>query len=328
MRISCRAAGMTSLVQNHRAKIAANAHRNRHCIAEARAGCYTLPMPSEVSRGSQAQPIPSGASWAMMSGRTAKCGFVWHAHACAEVFLISSGYCHWRIGEAEGVISAPAGFVVGPGVPHVFWTDGFLPDGQVLGIHLWWFDPALLTALRGVAPELHDLEPLLGGMRRGLRCTPEAVTRALALGTPITGLAGVARTMELLACLAPGAEPVAEYDSVSDYDQQDLDRLSQVEGWMRARFREPLTLPQTAAACGLGVTTLNRLLKRHLRTTFLAYLSDLRLVEAVDRFRHSPATMLDIALDCGFGSVATFNRRFREAHGVSPQEWRREHTGR
>ena len=138
----------------------------------------------------------------------------------------------------------------------------------------------------------------------------------------------MARTIELLARLAPGAATVADHDSISDYDQHDLERLSQVEGWMRARFREPLTLPQTAAACGLGVTTLNRLLKRHLRTTFLAYLSDLRLSEAVDRLRHSPATMLDIALDCGFGSVATFNRRFRETHGVSPQEWRRDHSTR
>lgn len=38
-------------------------------------------------------------------------------------------------------------------------------------------------------------------------------------------------------------------------------------------------------------------------------------------------TVLDIALDCGFGDVSNFNRAFRSGFGASPSEYRRQQGG-
>jgi len=47
-----------------------------------------------------------------------------------------------------------------------------------------------------------------------------------------------------------------------------------------------------------------------------------RLREAAVRLVAEPGTVLDIALDCGFGDVSNFNRAFRTEFGMSPRAYR------
>ena len=47
-----------------------------------------------------------------------------------------------------------------------------------------------------------------------------------------------------------------------------------------------------------------------------------RLREAAMKLAAEPGTVLDIALDCGFGDVSNFNRAFRTEFGMSPRAYR------
>ena len=53
------------------------------------------------------------------------------------------------------------------------------------------------------------------------------------------------------------------------------------------------------------------------------YLLRLRLRRAATRLLLEPTTILDIALDSGFGDVSNFHRAFRAEFGVSPRTYRR-----
>ena len=53
------------------------------------------------------------------------------------------------------------------------------------------------------------------------------------------------------------------------------------------------------------------------------YVLRARLREVAIRLLESPAKILDIALDCGFGDVSNFNRAFRSEFRQSPREYRR-----
>ena len=52
------------------------------------------------------------------------------------------------------------------------------------------------------------------------------------------------------------------------------------------------------------------------------YVLRLRLREAAMRLAAEPAKIIDIAFDCGFGDLSSFNRAFRAEFGVSPRAYR------
>jgi AraC-like DNA-binding protein len=81
-----------------------------------------------------------------------------------------------------------------------------------------------------------------------------------------------------------------------------------------------------AARVGVPEYRLRRLINQRLgHRNFAAYLNGFRLAE-VKAALADPAQrdvpILTIALDAGFGSLAPFNRAFRDAEGMTPSDYR------
>lgn len=90
------------------------------------------------------------------------------------------------------------------------------------------------------------------------------------------------------------------------------------------RFREPLTLPDLAAGVGLSPFHLHRLFKSETGQTPAAYLHRVRLEHAAHLLVVLPdAPLLQVAIDSGFSSAATFARAFRARFGRSASDYRR-----
>jgi AraC family transcriptional regulator len=53
------------------------------------------------------------------------------------------------------------------------------------------------------------------------------------------------------------------------------------------------------------------------------YVMRIRLRRAAARLLGEQTSVLEIALDCGFGDVSNFNRSFRAEFGMSPRAFRR-----
>ena len=89
---------------------------------------------------------------------------------------------------------------------------------------------------------------------------------------------------------------------------------------------EDLSAHRVAAHCGLSVDHFNRLFLEHTGFTLMAYIRYLRLNwRARVYLRNRPKmSILQIAYECGFDSLRTFNRVFKRLSGSSPTEWRKE----
>ena len=103
-------------------------------------------------------------------------------------------------------------------------------------------------------------------------------------------------------------------------------RLATLMADERLYRTETLAIAALAARLGVPEYRLRRLINRHLgHRNFAAYLNGLRL-EEVRAALADPAQrevpILTIALDSGFGSLAPFNRAFREAEAMTPTEYR------
>ncbi len=132
--------------------------------------------------------------------------------------------------------------------------------------------------------------------------------------TPHAAPAAAASAKYAKSSLAPGlAEAIA----------------ARLEAAMRADqpyLENDLTLPDLAARVGSTPHQLSQVLSTHIGLSFFEYVNRLR-IEAVKatlaRPQASGRPLLEIALECGFGSKTAFNDAFKRATGMSPSAYRR-----
>ena len=278
---------------------------------------------------SQTSPITSDRSFVVQHGVSARWGYSVHAHPCFELIHIPRGHGQAVVGDHQDSFLPGDLFLLAPGLPHSFFTDGYLPDNKALELQVLYFMPEMVDVQR--VPELESLSPLLARARRGLRFRGPAVDEVSdrlreMRSTEVTALT-VALALRALDRLAREEQvaPLADHETSSRFRGEEMVRLDAVRALLRRRFREPLTLDEVAREAGMSASTLNHLLHKYAQTTFLAYLTDLRLDEARRLLRDTEQDITAIAFDSGFGSLATFNRRFRAGEETTPQEFRARH---
>ena len=104
-------------------------------------------------------------------------------------------------------------------------------------------------------------------------------------------------------------------------------RLLELVERERSYLDPEITLPKLALALGIPVAHLSRVINEQLGRNFFEFINRYRVEEAKRRLSGPAAgrdKLITIALDCGFNSLATFNRVFKELAGRTPSEYRRD----
>jgi transcriptional regulator GlxA family with amidase domain len=91
---------------------------------------------------------------------------------------------------------------------------------------------------------------------------------------------------------------------------------------MRETIEEPLSPAQIAAEIGISTRQMERLFGKFLNTSPKKYFMDLRLERARHLLIQTEASVIEIALACGFESSGHFSRVYRAAYGVAPMQQR------
>ena len=120
------------------------------------------------------------------------------------------------------------------------------------------------------------------------------------------------------------ANPRVEFD-----DAPLLARLNEEMTRERLYRQDGLTITAVAARLGVPEYRLRRAINQGLGArNFNAYLNAFRLKETEEALAdpaQAEVPILTIALDAGFGSLAPFNRAFRDRHGCTPSDYRSKH---
>lgn len=141
------------------------------------------------------------------------------------------------------------------------------------------------------------------------------------------GIAGWRHAALPVPLASPDATPVDE--GVPSRAEPDWAAIGAViEARMRAEgwWREPdLTLPRLARLMGTNAGRVSRAINQGLGVNFSVLVNGLRAEGVAEALRTRPgADLLDLALEMGFASKASFNRAFRARYGMAPSRYRRE----
>lgn len=89
---------------------------------------------------------------------------------------------------------------------------------------------------------------------------------------------------------------------------------------LRERESAP-SLPVLSRRCGLDAGRLSRLFKQQMGLSIVQFRNHFRVQDFIVHFGSGErVTMLDAALECGFGSYAQFHRAFHQVTGYAPSE--------
>ena len=103
----------------------------------------------------------------------------------------------------------------------------------------------------------------------------------------------------------------------TDPELMDSARLYIDQNYMR-----DISLDDVSAFTGFSKCYFSRIFKQQFGISFSDYLRQKRVSMAADLLIHSHQSIQDISASTGFGSIATFNRVFKEARSCTPSRYR------
>ena len=129
------------------------------------------------------------------------------------------------------------------------------------------------------------------------------------------------------------ARPVRRYERSSlAPENAALHKTRLLELMEREKFflDSEITLPKLAQALEIPTAHLSQVINDLLGRNFYEFINHYRVEDAKRRLAGPDASrdkLITVALDCGFNSLATFNRVFKELAGRTPSEYRKNPTG-
>lgn len=253
----------------------------------------------------------------------------WHFHPEYQLTLVLKSSGHRLVGDKIEPLKPGDLVLVGSNLPHVWQQDEERHDSRdaVHAIVVRFLDTFLGRDFLEV-PEAAPVRQLLQRARRGLQVTGR--TRDIAAEkmqqlVEARGLERVAALLSILNTLALSKElrPIASAGFVPRLATEDQGRMERVLRYIDTHLPGEVRREEAAAQACLSEGAFSRFFKLRTGKTLPEYVNELRVGRACRLLAEEQRRVTDIALECGFASLANFNRRFRAIAGMTPREYRR-----
>ena len=112
----------------------------------------------------------------------------------------------------------------------------------------------------------------------------------------------------------------------SEYLQhrQQAERLARLFEYVRENYAERISVGRAAQLVHMSQAQFMKVFKKVSGMTFIGHVTRVRIMNALRQLRETDLTIAEIAAKCGFSDQSYFDRRFRQAFGRSPRQFRKE----
>jgi AraC-like DNA-binding protein len=257
-------------------------------------------------------------------------GCQWHFHPEVEVLLTLKGGTHRRIGDNISILTEGDLVLIGSNLPHDF-RNSREPGVVFRPVHaiVLQFRPDFLGPNWLERNDMSRLLRLFQLAGRGIEITGETKRKVSQLMKRAPGAHGIHRliiTLSILAILSTSRElrRIGSPGFAAEVQISDRARMGSISAFIEDRLTEPLYLRQVARHAGMSEVSLSRYFRSRTGKTFPAYLNELRVARVCRLLVETDATVTEIALSCGFDSMANFDDQFRRLHSCSPTTYRQQ----
>jgi AraC-like DNA-binding protein/quercetin dioxygenase-like cupin family protein len=110
--------------------------------------------------------------------------------------------------------------------------------------------------------------------------------------------------------------------------RQQADRLARLFEYVRVNYAERITVEQAMKLVHMSQSQFMKVFKKVSGMTFVAHVTRVRINHALRLLRETDQTIAEIAARTGFPDQSYFDRRFKQAFGKSPRQYRADLTKR
>ena len=101
-----------------------------------------------------------------------------------------------------------------------------------------------------------------------------------------------------------------------------LDNYGKILSFISMHYQENISVKDLAREMGYDHRYVTSLIKKGLDTTFRALLNEYRIQNAQYLLATESKNIAEIAYECGYDSLCSFNRNFKEITGTTPKLFR------
>ncbi len=244
-----------------------------------------------------------------------------HDHSAVEICLTLEGVVDYTVQDTLYHVRKGEALILPPDIPHS------LSMGDNSSRYLYLFEPEMILAMRDIKAVIRQFNRpfhLHDGSDAHIRIR-EALLKAQAVyerGEAMWNTACYGYFLRMYAALGQHSLLNQRPRQKETDHSEDPEVITAAMGYINTHYREELTRNDVAEFAGFSRFYFSRSFKKQTGYSFKDYLCQKRLQVAADLLIRSNSPRKDVARESGFGSVATFNRVFREKKGCTPTQYR------
>ena len=244
-----------------------------------------------------------------------------HMHSAVEIVLTLEGVVEYTVEERKYQVRKDEILIVPPDVPHSL--DMQHGSSRLLFL----FEPELLETMRDIRDMasyfnrtffLNDGSETQSRVRELLLHAAEIYREQELMWNTFCN----SDMMQIYALLGQQYLGSSRMSRAKPLSSMEAEIITATIAFINSHYKENLTLDDVADFAGFSRYYFSRTFKQQTGYSFKDYLSQKRLQVATDLLIRTNSSMRDVALESGFGSVATFNRIFREHKNCTPTQYR------
>ncbi|MBO5883680.1 MAG: helix-turn-helix transcriptional regulator [Clostridia bacterium] len=230
-------------------------------------------------------------------------GFPTHLHGNLEFITITEGEVTVNVDKKQYSVTPGTSVLVFPNQPHSFHIE----RGNEVFICI--FSPHLVKAYfplhNGKRPESNIFE-----------CPPSLIECL----NELKNTQNILKIKSILYYLC------SEFDKTRTYYDIHSDNntvLSKIFSFVEDNYRKDCSLEHLSRHISYNKIYISKYFKKITGVSYTEYVNRYRINEATFLLKSSTHKILEIALECGFTSLRSFNRNFKDVIGMTPLEYRK-----
>jgi len=248
----------------------------------------------------------------------------WHYHPEIELVYVNNGSGKRQVGLNLSNYNDGLLILVGSNLPHTGFTDYF--DDERKEVVIQFKEKFLGDSLKEVF-EFKNIFNLLKTSKKGIVFEGDIKKK---IGLAMLGLqyeTSFQKVITLITILNDlSRSKNFEILNISNYNINGInenERIRKAFNFIKDNYKKEVSLEKVAKEVHMTVPSFCRYFKSQTNKTFIQFLIEYRINNALKLLTQSDKDIKNISYECGFNNYSHFNRSFKKINLISPSDYRK-----